>query len=264
MYDSTDILRTTRTFLANYADLLSPPVPRQFSLQPQFWLIPGVGLRVVCNFIWNGPADDEYRTWLHKVADLAPLMPGSPSIEELVKPTTPRGFSSTITGHLGDRMLGGAHSATTTRISDDFINEMVASVDGLPRDGLGGLSLHVMRETCPSCTHSSSALLPSSSSSSSPSALDSVCPYRKPAVHVEILGTADDEEKADRAMEWAARTRDRLMALPNASKVTYFPLTAPGCYDAREMFGEKRLHELRHLKRKYDPECVFQYAMPRV
>lgn len=251
MYDSTDIRRTSKTFLTNFAALLDHDVPCQFSLQPQFWLVPGVGLSLVCNLIWNGPADDTYKEWLQKVGELAPLMQGSKSMEETVTQMSSRAFSRIITDHLPNKVLGGSHSATAARLSDDFIDEMVECIHDLPRDGAGGLSLHIMRDSCPSV-------------SSSQSIPESVCPFRNPGVHVEILGVADDEERAEKAMAWARRTRDRLMALPGASKVAYFPLTAPELYDAKEMYGEEKLRELRRLKGKFDPEGVFRYAIPSV
>lgn len=256
MYDSTNITHAVRTFLTNFAKLIhndDDPHPSKFSLQPMIWLIPGLGLTLMCNLVWNGQADKEYKTWLRKVGDLAPLAKGVTSVDEAVTGMTPHAFSQRVTNHLPKKVRGASQSASLERMTDEFVDAMVACVDDLPRDGTGGFVLHVVRGDCPSCHWSSSS-----------SIADSVCPYRDPQIHVEILGLADDDAAAQMAMAWASRTRDRLMGLEVAERRTYFPLTAPEHFDPVTMYGEEMLEELRALKREYDPDGAFRYALPSV
>ncbi|KAM5343337.1 hypothetical protein ACJ41O_014303 [Fusarium nematophilum] len=249
-YESSDIAAAVTTFFTNYNNLVNKykVLPREFYLMPSIWIYPNVGLALTCGFIWNGSAGDESRLWLERVGELAPLAPNVADVHSAVIKTNALGFSAMVKDMIPAQVVGRCQSADVSHFSAEVVAELAKISELIPRDCVGGINIHTLRADSPSCGDD----VP-----------DSVVPYRKPHVMLELLGCGSDEASARTSAVWALDARNRIAALPDAESRTYLPLTAPEFVDLEVTFGE-HLAELRKLKQEYDPEGVFKHTLPKL
>ncbi|KPM39528.1 hypothetical protein AK830_g7025 [Neonectria ditissima] len=249
-YESSDIAAAVTTFFTNYNKLVDTykDLPSKFYLMPSVWIYPGIGLALTCGFIWNGSASEESRLWLDRVGKLAPLAPNITDVQSTVMNTNALGFSAMVQNMIPPQVLGRCQSADITHFSPEVVAELAKVADAIPRECSGGINIHTLRADSPSC----GANVP-----------DSVLPYRKPHIMLELLGLGNDEASASSAAAWALDARNRLKALEDAESQTYLALTAPEFVDLEVIFG-KELAELRKLKQEYDPEGVFKHTLPKL
>ncbi|KAK7429767.1 hypothetical protein QQZ08_003612 [Neonectria magnoliae] len=249
-YESSDIAAVVTTFFTNYNNLFntSKDIPSKLYLMPSIWIYPGIGLTLTCGFIWNGSASDESRLWLDHVGKLAPLALNITDVQAAVMNTNGLGFSAMVQSMLPAQVLGRCQTADITHFSPEVVAELAKVADAIPRECSGGINIHSLRADSPSC---------------SDDVPDSVLPYRKPHIMLELLGLGNDEVTARSAAAWALDARSRLRALEHAEDRTYLALTAPEFVDLEVIFG-KELVELRKLKQEYDPEGVFKHTVPKL
>lgn len=249
-YESSNIAAAVTTFFTNYNNLIDTykDIPSKFYLMPSVWIYPGIGLALTCGFIWNGSASEESRLWLDRVGKFASLAPNITDVQSTVMNTNALGFSAMVQDMIPAQVLGRCQSADITHFSPEVVAELAKVADAIPRDCSGGINIHTLRVDSPSCGEN----VP-----------DSVVPYRKPHIMLELLGLGNDELSARKAAAWALDARSRLMALEDAERRTYLALTAPEFVDLEVIFGEE-LVELRKLKQEYDPEGVFKHTLPKL
>lgn len=251
-FDSADVGKTFKTLLTSYSSMLADtenPLPRQLHLIPLVCILPGIGKTVMCCFIWNGSAGDESRAWLDRVARMAPLMPGTPEPSIAVQTTSIHGFAATVQSVLAPRVRGRMASSSFSRISPAVIDVVARAAETLPSDSVAGvINFHTMRSDSPSC----SADVP-----------DSVCPHREPHVMLELIGIGIDEATAVDAIAWANAAHEEMLGVKEVMRRTYAALTPPEWTNLDDIYGEK-LVELMELKKEYDPEWVFEHAVPKL
>ncbi|KAJ6782378.1 hypothetical protein PWT90_06468 [Aphanocladium album] len=251
--DSTDIRAAVTTFytaLDRMTAEYGARIPRKLHLQPATVIeMPGLG-RVSCvAVIWNGPADDEFREWTTRVAALAPLMPGTPDPLTAVATTTSHDFLAFLDTIVLKKAMGRCHTVSVTGFTPDVIAALAEAAAASPADGLlGGIYMHVVRADNPSC----SGNVP-----------DSVLPYRRPHIMLELLGFGKDPEAGKVAAQWALDTRNRLAGFDETMKNTYLPLTAPEFLDLENVYGDD-LAVLKKIKAEVDPDNIFRHTVPKL
>lgn len=250
MFESSDIEKTLTTFLPKYAELFvqGSILPRKFYTMPVVITPPGMSTTLCCFVVYNGPASDESQALTERIASLAPLMPGTPPPDVAVATTSALEFARRLMDMFPKQLQGRSQTASVTHFSPDVVGCLARGMGKKPSTSNGGIIVQQIRSDCPSC---------------GPDVPESVCPYRKPHITFEILGTGPDDEAAEAAMAWALETRNELMGLPDAVKSTYIATTSPECLNVADIFGDK-LEELRRLKQRYDPKGVFKNTIPRL
>jgi hypothetical protein len=249
-FDSSDLATCVTTFFNSYNSMCAThqdKIPSHLSIMPFIFGIPGLGLTMLCGFVWNGLASEESDAWLERLASFAPLVPGMPGPKEAIKPMTPYGYLTMLTSFLPEQVTSRAQTASVVKFSPDVIAALAKQSVRMPK-GTGGLNLHILRAGSPACSGNAPA---------------SVCPYREAHTFVEILGFAGDECTAEEAAAWSLETRNLLMESDAACKTTYLPLTAPEFVNLQDIYGDK-LEVLKQLKREYDPKGVFKLTLPRL
>lgn len=248
MFDAQDMPTTLRTFFNAYNDLVKQysPFPNELYLLPCIWILPQMGPALICSYIWNGPASDESKVWLDRVASLAPLMPGIPGPEASVQSTTPAQFLYKLWEILPENPKGRMQSANVTHYSPEVIEDLITATVTLPKNSVGGVNIHTVRGDSPSCA---------------PDITNSVFPFREPHIMFELLVMGTDDESIENAKDWCVKTRNALMSRPVAVKKTYLALTAPEYVDVQELYGDN-LDLLKQLKKQYDPEGTLVNTVP--
>ncbi|KAL3956867.1 hypothetical protein ACCO45_009713 [Purpureocillium lilacinum] len=248
MFESSDIEKTLTTFLPKYAELFvqGGTLPRKFYTMPVVITPPGMSTTLCCFVVYNGPASDESQALTERIGSLAPLMPGTPPPDVAVATTSALEFARRLMDMFPKQLQGRSQTASVTHFSPDVVGCLARGMGKKPSTSNGGIIVQQMRSDCPSC---------------GPDVPESVCPYRKPHITFEILGTGPDDEAAEAAMAWALETRNELMGLPDAVKSTYIATTSPECLNVADIFGDK-LEELRRLKQRYDPKGSSRTRFP--
>lgn len=249
IHDSSNIRKAIATFFTNFAALLDThqgKFPNKLGLIPGVFVIPGLGPISGVIIVWNGPVDDESKAWISRIASLAPLMPGTPDVDTAIATTTAHGFAAYLNTMLPATVTGRCHSVTVSSYTPEVVANLAESAAKIPAGFTGGLNMHVLRADSPSC----SGDIP-----------DSVLPYRKPHIMLEILGFGHDEDSSKQAAQWALETRDLLFKNKDATRGTYLPLTAPEFLDLEETYGHN-LVELKKIKAEVDANGVFKHTVP--
>ena len=248
-FESSDIRNTAATFFTNYHTLEQKyDIPQQFCLMPSIWLVPGMGLVLMCAFVWNGPRTEEFDLWLQRVSGLAALFPNMPSPLEAIAKTSAVGFTAALAQVLPKEVVGRSQVATVKSFSPEVVSCLAEAAACMPLDGAGGINIHIIRPDCPSV----SGNVP-----------DSICPYREPHIMVEVLGLGTDENSARLSAEWSLQMRHKFVALKDSIARTYLALTSPEFMDVEVIYGTK-MEDLKRIKALYDPKGVFRNALPQI
>ena len=93
----------------------------------------------------------------------------------------------------------------------------------------------------------------------------SVFGTRDPHFLLEILGGAVMKQNREQALHWCKSLWQDLQRIDpgNILPSTYISLEPPGQGKLSKIFGSSD-EEVRHLKEEYDPEDVFDLAMPKL
>lgn len=250
IHDVTDKRAAVTSFYTGLANLTEEgQLPRKLTVLPAAVIeLPGLGQVSAVMLVWNGPADDECRDWVGRVAGLAPLMPGTPAPLEAIAPTTFYDFIAFLNTVLISKAMGVCYSVSATGFTPEIVAELADTAVTCPAEVFGGVYFHIVRADNPSC----SADVP-----------DSVLPYRTPHAMVELLGFGKDAEAGKVAAQWALDTRNRFVGLKDVMRGTYLPLTAPEFFDAESVYGDK-LPVLKQIKAEVDPDNVFKHSVPKL
>ena len=231
-YDSADVGAAVAAWFTNFAKL--PALPSQLSVMP-FVLPIGEAVRVTCVLVWNGPASDESRAWVDRIAGLAPS-----SGAQAIASTTAADFLRHVTSFLPEVATGPTETASAETLTPEMVSVLAECAGKMTT--AEALNVIMVRGG-PSC---------------SGDAPEGVTPFTKPIVIFELIGYGRTE-----GASWATGARKAVIAAKGASKRLYLPLCAPESINLDDIYGEK-VGELRRLKEKYDPDRVFKYTLPRV
>lgn len=207
---------------------------------------PGMDHLVLCRFHWRGPRNDACESWAAKIAALGPLA-NDPAAA--LQTTTARAILTEITAMVPSSVWTRAQTVNVSHLSADVIETCAEHCVGMPRTG-SGLFLHELRR----CSPSSGALAEFP---------DAVFAARVPHVMIEIVGGSLTEEESEGAKRWALDCRNGLMTSDATMATSFLALTPPEHVDIDKIYGENA-GELRRLRKKFDPDGVFKYAVPKM
>jgi len=94
---------------------------------------------------------------------------------------------------------------------------------------------------------------------------NSVFTAREPHFVLELIGAVAKLEDAKDAVDWITTFWEEMKKIDpeNILESTYISLTPPEHLDLSKIYGSN-LETIKDLKREYDPENVFNFAIPRI
>ena len=238
MYASSDISATFQNFNAGYQELSRAGLPLELALQ-QFVVNTPQGKMFGVNFHWGSDNEEAGRVNLEKVEKLGTV------VMNTVATTT---VGAWLEGHraiVPSGVYGSTRTINLREITPEVTKIVGPILAEMPSDPGTMYSVHELR-----------------GGSASPKT-NSVFGSREPHMMVEFIGTAIEQENAKRSLDWAARavSEIRKTDLGNILPGTYISLDPEGATPLSKIYGAN-YESLLALKHEYDPEHVFNLAIP--
>lgn len=216
----------------------SKELPDVLQLQPAVMEIPGIGISFGIIGFWAGTDEEEGRQWMKKVAGAGKC------IMEMTQPITLTEFVEANEKLVTWPSYGRTFTVSFKRFTPKTIE--VLSKHGLTPPG-GGLSfsVHTLRHPRPS--------------------EESVFGSRDAHHMLEIIALGGDASMQEERAVWASKLKEELQTEDPDNMVdsTYVSLGTDRDTDLKKVYGHHH-STLLELKKKYDAENVFKYAVPRL
>jgi hypothetical protein len=200
---------------------------------------PHMGRTLAVSFVWSSEDKDAGMEWANRIKALGPVIMdtvaeiGAFAWMEVVKSLAPYG------------VWGGDKTVTLSTLSENAAQIVGKHLEKMPSDGANGLVIHDLRG--PSATKTPSSCFGG----------------REPHYVLELIGSVIDPANMEGSQAWIKGLRDDLSQCGEAIKWEYFALSKPGDCRVSDCFvGDWEF--LLELKRKHDPEGVFNLAVPRL
>lgn len=239
-YKSDDLDSTMRQYNQQYRLLSAEGLPSALGTYQDVVCSPS-GKAFAAFFLWASPDVAIGQVWLKKVCALAPL-----STYTVTTSTLPE-FLNMAGSQVPDRSYGSMITFNTRSITPAVASVLYTHAMKIPPNSFSLFGVHELRGPATEGRHP-----------------ESVFPLRQPHCMLEIFVSA--ESQADlaetyrivRELRRAVMDVDPDILLPGK----YLPF-APSDMSAREVFGEK-YQALAGLKQIYDPQNLFNLALPRM
>lgn len=246
IFDSTNIAKTFVDFNAAYEKLQRlESIPPQLTLQRIAFNSPH-GRTFAVIFVWSGSNIEEGQRWSEKIAGLGPVVANAASLK-----TIPEWFTGT-SALVPNTGSGAAYSFNASEISTAMAESIGRSLDRMPADPGTMFSIHQLRG--PSTTEGSRGL---------PSVFES----RVPHYMVELIGFSTNNSMAEISRTWAAQAeQEARQADPgfvlSTAYVSIFNTTGFSPAEVLVKTYGSAIQTLQHLKTTFDPENLFNLALP--
>ncbi|KAH7176223.1 hypothetical protein EDB81DRAFT_635024 [Dactylonectria macrodidyma] len=237
-YDANNVEATVTSYCRGVQELRATQWPGQLSVAPMFLCTPD-GLKLLSHFMWSDDNESVGLEWRERVSKL-----GETICSAVRKTTILDGmsdFNSTIP--LDGR--GSVNTINLRSLTDESIAVMATYVQSMPRYVGNGFAIHI-------------APMPSKTTLQ-----ESVFGATEPHYMLEILATPRLEEGLEESRRWEADFIRELLRTEseNILPTTYINHTPPGRTTLKQIFGVNFPFVLA-LKQKYDPNNVFNLAVP--
>lgn len=239
IYESSDLKKAWTEFAEGHEKLVAAePLPRALQLQPFGIELPGLGKVLAVAATWADADQEEGKKWFGKIAALGTCIMNNPEPKSV----------SAFTAFNESLVVYGSYGRTYTmnlRKYSPKVAEVLAKYTGLIPGGGIAVSVHSLRAPAPSES--------------------SVFGARVDHLMLELVAVTGLKELELKGAEWS---RDLLRELreadpENVLESTYVSLMGVDDSDNKKIYGS-HYDKLVELKKKYDPENVFKYAVPRL
>ncbi|KAH6698478.1 hypothetical protein BKA61DRAFT_530667, partial [Leptodontidium sp. MPI-SDFR-AT-0119] len=194
---------------------------------------------------WSSPdLNDGWRTIQHLLSISPPVLIND------ISETKVSDMIMKIDKMVPPNVYGGNETVSFERFDDDVLDVLEAYVANMPWDPATVLALHHLSPISPSAR-------------SEPDHIGSLWAVRRGHTMLELIGSVEDRTKLEESRKWTIKLRDDLRAAGKALEETYLSMTYPGDRTLAQVYGTKWA-ELQKLKEKYDPNGVFDLAVPWV
>lgn len=194
-------------------------------------------------FLWASSDLEAGEYWRNRICSLAPLA------THTVAPTTVPAWLDAASTLTPEQCYSSILSLNVRALTPEIVDVISSHVEDLPSDTPSIFGVHELRP-CPA-----TAGYP-----------DSIFPLRIPHFMFEIFPAVHTPDRVEASRKWAQGLYDALRRTDPANILpgTYLPF-APwdGAMSTRDILLEG-YDTLAELKREYDPENVFRYALARV
>ena len=239
LFDSRDLASTIRTFMAGYAELLEKGLSGALGIQQNVLNTP-MGTCFGVGFMWSSPNLEEGYQALDKIIALGHVL--HKSVTQTTIPEWMDGFA-----RFTPKVAYGRNCTINLRKLSEEVSSVIGEhVVKMPKDPSTLLSILQLRG-------------PSEAQNTG-----SVFTAREAHYCLEFIATSSDPEHTKTAWEWAVAFREALRKTDgrNILDSTYISLTPPGEANLSAIYGENS-QKLAKIKKKYDKDNVFRYALPQ-
>ncbi|TRX89925.1 hypothetical protein FHL15_009197 [Xylaria flabelliformis] len=239
VYESSDLKATWASFAEGYEKLVAAePLPRALQLQLFGFELPGLGKVLAIGATWADADQEEGKKWFDKIAALGPCIMNNPEPKSVAAFTE---FNETLIVY---GSYGRGYTLNLSKYSAKTAEVLAKCTSLIPGGGIAW-SIHSLRAPAPS--------------------KESVFGSRVDHLMLEFVATTGVQELEIKGAEWA---RDSMQALKEADpgnvlESSYVSLMGDEDSDYKKIYGE-HYDKLVELKKKYDPDDVFKYAVPRL
>ncbi|KAI1343775.1 FAD-binding domain-containing protein [Xylariaceae sp. FL0016] len=231
VFESSDLTATWKSYTEGYeAMMTSGDAPRALQLQPFGIELPHLGKVLAISATWASADQEEGKKWFAKVATFGNCLMNNPE---------PRSVAA--------GSWGRAYTLNLRRYTPETAAVLAKHTALLPGGGIA-MSLHSLRP------------------SPDPSPSTSVFGARVAHVMLELIAMTPQRDMQALGDAWSSdlirdlRARDPENIMDSA----YVSLLADDESDYLRIYGVQNYEDLVALKRKYDPDNVFKYAVPRL
>jgi hypothetical protein len=243
IYDSQDLVSTYEKFNAGYLTLLEgEAIPLDLDVQ-QFVVAGPQGKAFAVAVVWASDDHDAGRTCIAKIEALGTV------VMNTVQPTTIADHVQVMVSQLPRSTYGLCRTISVRKWSKETSHILARGIDSMPSTPGTAYSLHEL-----------------SGPSASPNP-DSVFGSREPHFMLEFISMVENEEDAKESEEWGTNLKNEILQKDpeNVLPGTYISVTPPGEVPLSKIYGpESNYQTLLDLKRKFDPQNVFNLAVPRL
>ncbi|KAI1459686.1 FAD-binding domain-containing protein [Annulohypoxylon moriforme] len=239
IFDSSDLKRTWTNYSNGYEKLAAEEtLPRALQLQLFGIELPNLGKVFAVGATWTAADHEEGKKWIGKIAALGPCLMNNP------EPRTVSAYCAFNETLLTYGSYGRAYTLNVKKYTPKLAKTLAKYTSSIPGGGIA-LSLHMLRAPAPN-EHS-------------------VFGARVEHHMLEMVTTTPVKELELKGAEWAAGlTREIKEADPeNVMESSYVSLLDNDDSDYKKIYGA-HYETLVALKKKYDPDNVFKYAVPRL
>ncbi|KAB8265046.1 hypothetical protein BDV32DRAFT_62599 [Aspergillus pseudonomiae] len=243
LFNSQDITKVFADFSTGYQKLLENGIPEQLTIQQAvFNAPPGRVFAVI--IAWSGDDLEEGKHWSHQIASLGPLL-----MSTVTETTIPEWFTGNA-ALVPSGVYGSSRTVNLHKVTPEVAEAIGRNLTTLPSDPGTMMSVHQLRG-------------PSAAPKDS-----SVFAAREPHYMVEILGFATVEKRKEEAEKWAS---DVAEAISKTEAGNILPTAYISLYSGSErgvdplsQFYGSHAEEIVSLKKEYDPEDLFHWAVPQL
>jgi hypothetical protein len=229
---------------ASYRELSKDGIPAQLTLQQLCFNAPP-GRVFAVSFMWSSDNIEEGKRWSEKIASLDKVLMNTVSAN-----TIPEWFSAN--GALIPRtMYGTSRTRNVYQLTPEVVETLGRHLEKMPSDPGAMFSIHQSRV---SSAHPQS---------------NSVFASREPHFMLEILGYSS-QENSEESETWAIDLWEDIQKTDNKNFLgsTYISLDVweeePSQPKTLSRFFGSHADEVIELKKKYDPQNVFELTVPRL
>jgi hypothetical protein len=240
IYDSTDIVVTAQNFNSSYQKLSTEGLPPALSAQQLVMNSPH-GKVFACAFIWGSDDFETGQVYLAKIAALGKVVMNN------VGPNTVAGYLQFLKPLVPPNAYGSIETISIRELNPEAIAVITRNIEKMPSINGACFIMHELRG-------------PSAAPTS-----ESIFGAREPHMVLEIIKTVVEQTDLKWTEDWADTFISELRKMDpgNILPSTYISITPPGSNSFENIFGSN-YETLLEMKRKHDPQGVFDLAQPEV
>ncbi|RJE24010.1 FAD binding domain protein [Aspergillus sclerotialis] len=241
MYDSHDLPSTIKQYNDGYRSLAENGLPPQLGIQQAVVNSP-TGKTLIAFFLWSSSDIQTGELWLSKFSSIAQV-----SMHTVTETTLPD-WMNMAGRYAVERRYGSMATITLRRLTPRVVDVISTYALTMPSDPTSFVSIHQLRGPATEGKHP-----------------DSIFPTRQPHYMFEIFPALKSPDNLAAAAKWADEFEQALrQAEPeNVVPGTYLALSDPSKMNSRRIFADK-YETLVELKKTYDPQNIFQFAIAQV
>ncbi|KAI1385617.1 FAD-binding domain-containing protein [Hypoxylon trugodes] len=239
IFESSDIKKTFVDYCAGYEKLTAEqPLPRSLQLQIFGIELPNLGKVLAVAASWAAPDFENGKIWFNKIAAFGNCLMNNP------EPKKVTAWVETNENLLTYGSYGRVYTLNVKSYTQKTAEILARHTHRIPGVRMA-LSLHTLRVPLPN--------------------EESIFPSRTDHHMFELVATTPAKEDEIKGEEWANEIlKDVRENDPeNVMESSYVALTGTDDVDFKVLYG-KHYDTLVALKKKYDPDNVFKYAVPRL